>query len=200
MKEAHLYIYGEIDAYQDSESDRYGFINLLNVKSQYEAQKDAEKVVVHIHSVGGVVFEGFAIHDYLRSLGKPIETRVEGLCASIATVIALAGDVRVMTANSDYFIHNPWGMAFGDREQVQKYADDLERLENKLAEFYASKTKITKDEALALMKADSTFSATEALEKGFTTETAAALKIVAKFDPSKDFAKIENAKQQNPKP
>lgn len=200
MNEAHIYIYGEIDAYQDAESDRYGFVNLLNVKSQYEAQDPkAEKVIVHIHSVGGVVFEGFAIHDYLRSLGKPIETRVEGLCASIATVIALAGDTRIMTSNSDYFIHNPWGMAMGDREQMQKYTDDLERLEGKLAKFYAAKTKLTEEEALAFMKGETTFSSAEALEKGFTTETAPALKAVAKFDPSKDFAKNENSNSK-PKP
>lgn len=199
MNEAHIYIYGEIDAYQSEDGDRYGFISLLNVKSQYEAQKDAEKVVVHIHSVGGVVFEGFAIHDYLRSLGKPIETRVEGLCASIATVIALAGDVRIMTANSDYFIHNPWGLAMGDREQMQKYTDDLARLEDKLAKFYASKTKLTEEEALAFMKGETTFSADQALEKGFTTETAPALKAVAKFDPAKDFAKNENSNSK-PKP
>lgn len=199
MNEAHIYIYGEIDAYQSEDGDRYGFISLLNVKSQYEAQKEAEKVVVHIHSVGGVVFEGFAIHDYLRSLGKPIETRVEGLCASISTVIALAGDTRIMTANSDYFIHNPWGLAMGDREQMQKYTDDLARLEDKLAKFYASKTKLTEEEALAFMKGETTFSADQALEKGFTTETAPALKAVAKFDPAKDFAKNENSNSK-PKP
>jgi len=187
MEEAHIYVYGEIDAYQDKQAAEYGFVNLTSVRDQYEAQKDAKKVIVHIHSVGGVVFEGFAIHDYLRSLGKPIETRIEGLCASIATVISLAGDVRSMTENSDFFIHNPWGMAVGDRAEMEKYTKDLERLENKLADFYASKTSLTAEDALALMKQETTFTAAQALEKGFITETAAALKIVAKFDPNKDF-------------
>lgn len=181
--EANIYIYGVIDSWQDSSSSEWGYVNLKNVKEQYEAQKDATEIKVHIHSEGGVVTEGFAIHDYLRSLGKPVTTFIEGSCASIATVIALAGDKRVMTSNANFFVHNPWGYAGGDKSEIQKYADELDRLEEQIADFYASKTNITKQQALEYMKAETTFTPEEALEKGFITEVQAVMRAVALYKP-----------------
>lgn len=183
MEIAHIYIYGDIGWWQASDAADWGEITLTDVRNQYEAQKDAEEIHMHIHSPGGYVTEGFAIHDYIRSLGKPVTTIIEGMCYSIATVIALAGDTRKMTSNSDFMVHNPWGGAMGDSEEVQKYADDLKKLEQKVADFYAAKTNITSDEALELMKAETFMTPEEALEKGFITEIATVMKAVAKFNP-----------------
>lgn len=182
METAHIYVYGEIGWMQDKHSKDFGEVNLSDIKAQYDAQKEAKEITVHIHSIGGVVWEGFAIHDYLRSLGKPITTIVEGVCYSIATVIALAGDKRIMTSNSDFMIHNPWNMTMGDSNEMQKTADDLRKLEQKAADFYAAKTKITSEEALELMKAETFMTAQQALEKGFITEIATVMKAVAKFN------------------
>lgn len=192
MKEAHIYIYGDIGYWQAADAAEWGEVTLTDVRNQYEAQKNAEKIVVHIHSPGGYVTEGFAIHDYLRSLGKPITTIVEGMCYSIATVIALAGDVRKMTSNSDFMIHNPWGGASGESDEIQKYADDLRKTEKKAADFYAAKTNITSDEALQLMKAETFMTAEEALSKGFITEIATVMKAVAKFNPNKNRQMSKN--------
>lgn len=184
MDIAHIYVYGVIDFWQDNHASEWGYVNLKDVKNQYEAQKNSEEIHVHIHSDGGVVTEGFAIHDFLRAQGKPVKTIIEGNCASIATVIALAGDVRVMTSNSNFFIHNPWGFAGGDKEEIQKYADELDKMEGQIADFYASKTSITSDEALELMKAETSFTPEEALKKGFITEIASVMKAVALYKPN----------------
>ena len=182
-KALHIYAYGYI--YPDSSGKgQSGFVNLKDIKNQCDAQKDAEEIICHIHSEGGEVLEGFAIHDYLRSLGKPIKTVIEGKCCSIASVIALAGDTRVMTSNATFFIHNPWGVVCGDKDQLQKKTDELEKMENKVADFYASKTKITQEEALSLMKKKTAFTSEEALEKGFITEIEPVMKAVALFTPS----------------
>lgn len=192
METAHIYIYGDIGCYQDSFSAEWGEITLTNVRQQYEAQKDAESITLHIHSPGGYVSEGFAIHDYVRSLGKPVTTIIEGMCYSIATVIALAGDTRKMTSNADFMIHNPWGGAMGDSSEIQRYADDLKKEENRIAEFYAKKTNISTEQALELMKAETFMSAEQALQNGFITEIAAVMKAVAKFNPEKPKMSKEN--------
>lgn len=181
MEEAHIYVYGVIDYWQDNNAGEWGYVNLKDVKNQYEAQKEAKKIVVHIHSEGGVVTEGFAIHDYLRSLGKPVEVIIEGMCASIATVIALAGDTRKMAENATFFIHNPWGMIGGDAEQVKKYADELEKMESDIADFYAKKTNLSKDDLLGYMKEESFFTAEQALNFGFITEVLQTMRAVALF-------------------
>jgi ATP-dependent Clp endopeptidase proteolytic subunit ClpP len=179
MEEAHIYIYGVIDWMQDDYASEWGLVNLKSVKKQVEAQADAKSITVHIHSPGGVVTEGFAIHDFLRSQGKPVTTIIEGECASIATVIALAGDTRKMTSNSEFMIHMPWGMASGESEDIQKYADELKRNEDKIADFYAQKTKLDKTSILDMMKKETFMSAEEALQHGFITEIATVMKAVA---------------------
>ena len=184
MEEAHVYIYGIIDSYQDTMASDWGYVNLKDVKNQVEAQKDAKEIKVHIHSLGGVVTEGFAIHDFIRAQGKPVTTIIEGQCASIATVIALAGDTRKMTSNSEFMIHMPWGMAAGESEDIQKYADLLKKDEDKIADFYAQKTKLDKESILDMMKKETFMSAEQALEHGFITEIATVMKAVALLKPN----------------
>lgn len=197
MKQAHVYIYGIIDIYQDDNISEWGYVNLKYVKNQLENQEGFEEIVLHIRSEGGDVNEGFAIHDFVRSQGKPVLTIIEGNCYSIATVIALAGDKRQMTSNAEILIHNPWGFVGGEKEDIQKYANDLEKIEDKIANFYAAKTNLNKEDALELMKVETIFNATEALEKGFITEIAAVMRAVAKYNP-KNKSKKNNkmAKKQ----
>tara|TARA_R110002012_G_scaffold190633_1_gene358201 strand:- start:9850 stop:10974 length:1125 start_codon:yes stop_codon:yes gene_type:complete len=199
METAHIYIYGEIGWIQDKKSSEYGIVTLADVKSQYDAQKESKEIFVHIHTIGGVVWEGFAIHDFLRSLGKPITTIIEGVCYSIGTVISLAGDKRIMTSNADFMIHMPWGVAAGESGDIQKYADSLKKDEKKTADFYAAKTKITTEQALELMKVETFMSPEEALEKGFITEIATVMKAVAKYEPNftKMSRKDDNKKKVN---
>lgn len=184
METAHIYIYGDIGSWQAKDAADWGEVTLTDVRNQYEAQKDAESITLHIHSPGGYVTEGFAIHDYIRSQGKPVTTIIEGMCYSIATVISLAGDDRMMTSNSEFMIHNPWGGAMGDSAEIQKYADELKKLEHKLADFYAAKTHITSEEALQLMKEDTFMTPEVAKEKGFITEISSVMKAVAKYEPN----------------
>ncbi len=190
MEEAHIYIYGIIDWSQDEYASEWGLVNLKSIKQQVDAQKDAKSLTVHIHSPGGVVTEGFAIHDFLRSQSKPVTTIIEGECASIATVIALAGDTRKMTSNSDFMIHMPWGMAAGESGDIQKYADLLKRDEDKIADFYAQKTKLDKDAILDMMKQETFMSAEQALEYGFITEIATVMRAVALLKPNSKNKKM----------
>jgi ATP-dependent protease ClpP protease subunit len=190
MKIAHVYIYGIIDNLQAKNGGDYGIVSLKTVKDQLEQQSGFEEIIVHIHSEGGDVTEGFAIHDFLKSQGKPITTIVEGMCASIATVPALAGDKRQMTANSTFFIHNPWGFIGGEKEDIQRYANELEEVENKLSDFYAQFSSLSKTDILKFMKVETAFTADEAVANGFMTEVLNTIKAVATL--KKDNLKPNN--------
>lgn len=177
--EGHIFIYGEIIPWQDEDAPKYGAVNLKDINNQLTNNKEADTLIVHINSMGGSVTEGYAIHDILKATGKAIITQAEGLVASIATIVFLAGDDRRITENSQLMIHNPWGFAGGDSSDVQKYADQLKKEETKMAEFYASRTGQSVDDIIAMMKEETYLTADEAIEKGFATAKVEQVKAVA---------------------
>lgn len=193
--EGHIYIYGEITSYQGKDAVNYGAINPREVQDQIQANSEAEELIIHINSPGGDVDAGFAIYDILKSSGKTITTLIEGQCYSIATVIALSGSVRKATENSEFLIHNPWTMAFGNADDVQKTADELRKFEDKIAKHYANTTKISVEDALEEMKKDTFMDLSKALEYGFITEIVETVKAVARFNTNnKDMSTQKNEK------
>lgn len=181
-KIAEIYAYGEVDTVAADMADMFGVVSLDSIRKQLANAGEFDSIRLHIHSRGGSVSEGFAIHDYIKSLGKPVETIIEGLCASIATVIALAGETRLMTPNSEFFIHNPWTDAQGDAAKFIEVADKLTENETKLAEFYAKKTGQDIDSLRQLMAVETTLTPNKALELGFITAIAEPIKAYAKID------------------
>ena len=172
-------IFGAIDV-----ADFWGdgsIVTASMVREQLKANPDADKIVVNINSPGGVVTEGFAIYDMLAGAGKPVEVVITGLCASIATVISQAGDTIKMTANSEFMIHNPKGGIDGDPDDIQRYADEMRKVESKIIDFYHERTGKPKEELDALMKRETWMSAKEALEAGFITEILAESKLATQM-------------------
>lgn len=131
---------------------------------------------VHINSGGGLITEGFAIHDKLVASGLVVNTIVEGMAGSIATVIAQAGKKgkRKMFENAEYFIHNPsWQPSAPDNyeaQDLQKLADELKKNEEKIAEFYANVTGTNATQIKQRMQEATTLSANEAQKLGFIDE------------------------------
>ena len=117
-------------------------ITKKSVVSNLSGVKADDTVLIHIHSNGGDVEEGWAIHDYLvsesQTVGFQIDTVIEGVCKSIATLFFALGQNRIITPNSRLLIHNPWGKNEGDAASMIRYAEALAIEENRLAEFYAS--------------------------------------------------------------
>jgi len=184
--EGHILIYGEIIPYQDKEAEKYGMINLTTVMKQIADQPEATEYVLHIHSIGGDVDEAFAIHDAIMATGKTITTVIEGLCASSATIVALAGSVRKMTENSEFMIHLPFGGQYGTSEEMQKAADMLKAAEEKVLDLYMTATGGEDREAIRLLMKEETYlSADQALQLGFITEIAAAMRAVARISKIK---------------
>ena len=187
----HIYIYGVIGW----EATAKSVIDQITAASP----KKDDTVIAHIHSPGGYVSEGYAIHDALKSqsqsLGFILETQAEGECKSIATVIFLSASTRKITSNADFMIHNPWGGLEGDASDLRKYADDLEQEEIKLAKFYADKTGGSEEDMRALMAEETFYTAKQAIEMGFATEEVDTMKAVALFKVNQ--SKTNNQKQMS---
>jgi ATP-dependent Clp endopeptidase proteolytic subunit ClpP len=157
----------------DGYIDKYGGFSLSTLKSMVESNPDATEIELFINSEGGDVIEGFAIHDYIQSLTKPVSVTIEALCASIATVIALAVDKkkRKIYSNAKIMVHNPYwtpsapiGM---ESDELSALASELEATENQLANFYVEKLGLSLDEVKAMMKSETWLTASKALEIGF---------------------------------
>jgi ATP-dependent Clp endopeptidase proteolytic subunit ClpP len=157
----------------DGYIDKYGGFSLSTLKSMVESNPDVTEIELFINSEGGDVIEGFAIHDYIQSLNKPVSVVIEGLCASIATVIALAVDKkkRKIYSNAKIMVHNPYwtpsapiGM---ESDELSALASELEATENQLANFYVAKLGLSLDEVKAMMKSETWLTSSKALEIGF---------------------------------
>jgi Protease subunit of ATP-dependent Clp proteases len=176
-------IYGEVIPFEDEMfTDGGGYVNLSSVQKQLATAK-GEDIKVRIRSMGGDVQTGFDIYNELRRYAKDndakIETLGEGFVASIATIFFLAGDKRILTENTNPFLHNAWCYTVGDSKEISRTAVELETCNNKIAEHYALHTDLTKEEALQLMDNETSITPAEAKEMRFATDIEEVLRPVA---------------------
>lgn len=143
------------------------------------------QIDLSIHSPGGSVFEGWAVYNALQNHDAQINVRIEGLAASMASVIAMAGDTITMPENSYMMIHDPWGFAMGGAEDMRKNADLLDKLKANIVNVYAERTGIAV-EHIEMMMADETWmDGKEAAELGFADEVTGKVEMAAHFDLSR---------------
>jgi ATP-dependent Clp protease protease subunit len=147
-------------------------VTAKTVKDQIDTAGPFTSIVVRINSPGGDAFEGVAIFNVLRAQGKPISVFVDGIAASAASVIAMAGDTRVMGAGAMLMIHNAWGTCVGYAEDMRKMGDTLDKVSAAVGETYVKRAGLTAEKAKELMDAESWLSASEALELGLATGVA----------------------------
>jgi ATP-dependent Clp protease protease subunit len=150
------------------------------------AKVTAKMIVLRLNSPGGDVFDGLAIFNALRNHPARIQTHVDGLAASMASVIALAGDEIRIADNAFMMIHNPWTIALGDATAMRKTADLLDKVGNSLRSIYVGKTKKPEAKVRELMDAETWFTADEAKDFGLVdaVEPAFEAAAAAKFDLS----------------
>lgn len=178
---AKVKIYGEIISHEDATLADMGYSNLSSLQNQLDGLTG--DITVAINSVGGDVDTGFAMYSQLRRYAKEnnakITTISEGKCASIATVVFLAGDERIVNRYIDPFVHNAWTFAVGDSGELTKVAADLEAVNAKLAKFYAEHTNLTEEEARELMDAETNITPEEAVNIRFATKIEEVMRPVA---------------------
>lgn len=131
---------------------------------------NSNKLTVQINSTGGDVWAGISIHDALKELDAEVTVKVSGLAASIASVIAMAGDKIVMTPGSTMMIHRASMLAIGNADDMQKAIDMLETVEDGILNIYAERTGQTKEAVKEMLDAETWMSAEKAVELGFADE------------------------------
>lgn len=150
------------------------------------------KILLRIHSPGGEVFDGNAIATALSRRGN-VEVQIEGIAASMATLISLSGRPVKMAENGFYMIHNPWGAAMGDAEELRKQAELLDRIRGNMVNAYAAKTGQSPEQIGEWMDAETWFTAAEAQAAGFVDEVTDRLDLAASATRFSRLAKFRHA-------
>lgn len=154
-----VYIYDEIGGFGVSAGDFLG-----------ELRNCAGDVRLHLNSPGGDVFDGMAIYQALRNRVEPTTVHIDGLAASIASVIAMGADRVVMAPKAQFMIHEGWSAAVGNAADMRKLADLLDRTSDSIASVYADKAGQTTEFWRDRMREETWYSADEAMEAGLVDE------------------------------
>jgi ATP-dependent protease ClpP protease subunit len=182
-KTAEILIYDVI-----GEDFFYGGIGSKDFVQQLAALGDVNEITVRINSPGGDVFEGVAIYNALKTHPAKINVQIDSLAASIATVIAMAGDTITINDSAMMMVHNASGMCFGEAADMRSMADLLDQIRAGMMLGAYSRTGKSEDELVAIMDAETWYTAQQAVEQGWADSmTPAASKKAAahaKFDLS----------------
>lgn len=160
--EATLYLYGPIDSW----GGMWGISAQEVATALAGLPAGTTDITMRINSPGGEVFEAVAIMNLLRDHNARITARVDGLAASAASFLATSADELIMGGNTELMIHDAWGLAIGNAEEMRSYADVLDRTSNDIAAVYAAKAGGTVEGWRDYMAKDSWFTAEEAVELG----------------------------------
>lgn len=159
--EAHLYISGVIDP--DWGASAEALVKAL-------AQAAGRPVAMHINSPGGDVFESLAMAAAVAAYSGKVTALVEGMAASAATRLALSAAQVHITDGSLFMVHNSWTMAWGNKSELRKTADLLDKVDDGIVADYARKTGASAEQVRAWMDAETWFSAEEAQAVGFVDQ------------------------------
>ena len=185
-KSADVYIFDEIGTFG---------LTAQSFIEEIKSYKDTP-MSLHINCVGGDVFEGMAIYNVLKKRTARTTVYIEGIAASMGSVIALAGDEVVMAENSLFMIHNAWGGAMGEATEIRKTAALLDKISGEIADIYTKKTNLPYNRVKEMMDEETWLSADEAFNLGFIDSISDAIKVAAKYDVSK-FKNITDKEIQN---
>lgn len=180
---AEIWLYDEIG--------RWG-ISAQQFAQDLKALGDIKHVDLRIHSPGGDVFEGIAIYNLLKNHPAKITVHIDGLAASMGSVIAMAGDTINMPENSMMMIHKPWGIQGGDADDMRQYADLLDKVEGSLVSAYR-RAGLSDDEIKALLKQETWYTGAEAVAAGFADNVTQAVEAVAKLKTTPEYENMPKA-------
>ncbi len=192
-------MFGTINIYgQIGECEGQKGVELIDVISQVRKQPEATGFNVHIDSEGGRVDVGFDIYNYLKSLGLPIVTVGEKLVASIATVIFMVGNKRMVAPDTQFMIHLPMGgIEFATAAEMEDYTKQMKQAESEIVNFYTKELGINKEAVFPLLRNETWLSPEQLLNLGFVTSDNH-IQIAARFKKStnKNNNKMSNKKSK----
>lgn len=179
--EARIDIYGEVvpDDWRASDVDT----SAVSFRNAIKDLGEVDTLNVHINSPGGSVYDGVAIFNMLRQHKASVTVHIDGLAASIASVIAMSGDKVVMPSNSMMMIHNAMSVSMGNANDMRKMADDLEKINESVINSYIAKNpELDREYLKALMDDETWLTASEAYELGLVDVIDEPVAAVASID------------------
>lgn len=136
-------------------------------KADLDNLGEIDTLNIYINSPGGDVFAGQTIYSILKRHKAHKNVYIDGLAASIASVIAMAGNTIFMPKNSMMMIHNPWTIGMGNASEFRKLAEDLDKIRESLIAAYEGHSALTRDEIIEIMDSETWLTASECEEYGF---------------------------------
>jgi ATP-dependent Clp protease protease subunit len=186
-KKGELYLYHEIgEASWFNETT-----SAAEFQKDLAALGDIDVLDVYINSPGGDVFAGLAIYHMIKRQNATVNVHVDGIAASAASIVAMAGDKIIMPKAATMMIHNAGSYVYGNKAKHRALADELERIDGQLADIYAARTKKEKTDIAAWMDNERWMSGDEALADGFADEVEDNKQIAACADAEKYFARYQ---------
>jgi ATP-dependent Clp protease protease subunit len=170
-----LTLYGEI-----ASSSWYGDeVTPKQFKKDLDALGAIKNLKIYINSPGGDAFAGSAIYSMLKRHPAAKTVYIDGLAASAASLIAMAGDKVVMPANAMMMIHRAWTIVLGNANELRKVAEMCDKVDASILTTYVAKTGRSDEDIMALLDAETWMTAQEAVDGGFADEIEAERKIAA---------------------
>jgi ATP-dependent protease ClpP protease subunit len=152
---------------------------------------------LRINSDGGDVFDGRGMYSLLAEHQAKIVVHVDGLAASIASLIAMAGDEIRMADGAFMMIHNPWGGAIGDAKEMRRMADLLDSVRDTLVTTYMARTNNKREKIVAWMDDETWMPADEAKKNGFADVVAEPVKAAARVTKPEIYKNLPSAFRPN---
>jgi ATP-dependent Clp protease protease subunit len=181
--EGELMLYGPVSSYSWFDDE----ITPKKFKEDLDALGKIDVLNVYINSPGGDVFAGQSIYSMLKRHSATVNVHVDGLAASISSIIAMAGDRVYMPKNAMMMIHNPSTDVWGTANEMREMADRLDNIRGSLLAVYKDKTDKTDEELIEMLDAETWMTADEAVEHGFADEVIEEKKIAACIDGEEIF-------------
>lgn len=178
--EADLYLYIQIASWGGG----YAAHSAQSFKQELDDLGQIDTLNIYINSPGGDVFEGNTIMNMLKRKKCTKNVYVDGLAASIASVIAMAGDKIIMPSNAMMMIHNAWTYVAGNSNELRKLADDLDKVNSSIRQVYLDKAgdKLDEETLITLMDNETWLTAQECYDYGLCDVVGEDTNIAAKFD------------------
>lgn len=177
--------------YDDIGPEWLGMVSAETVTAELNKLGAVASINVRINSPGGDVFEAFAIYNAFTRHGAKINVDVDGLAASAASIVAMAGNSIRVASNAMLMIHNAWTVTAGNKDDHAKAIETLAKVDATLAKTYSARTGLALDDVVSMMNAETWLNAQECLSKGFCDEIG---------QPLQATAKVANSRYRNTPP
>lgn len=175
----------------------YEEIGRLGVSAKMVADEmrsipDTMPISLRINSPGGEAFDGIAIYNSLRKRGN-VTVEIDGVCASAAAIVAMAGQSITMADNALFMIHQAWGLALGNGADLRERADMLESIDNQQIKIFTAKTGLPSEEIFAMLEAETWMEADKAHKLGFVDKVVNDHRIAASAMPREFSREVPKA-------